>query len=238
MNIFSSIGVSLSTFKKDKWIPIFSMAPVTIGGLVYFFLGRYLFTDLLEMGKEWIENSISSGGWSSFLYYIIVGLLTVIFYFLVSWTFILIVSLIASPFNDIISGRVEKALIGKTPDDASVSFKHLLSNLGMTLFNEMKKIILIVALSLFGFFISFIPILAPIALLISAILMAASFLDYSWSRKNMTAKECVAALRAHLIPYVLVGAGFLALMSIPVVNIFAIPFGVAYFTTLYITTGK
>jgi CysZ protein len=233
MNVISSLGISLSTFKKDKWIPLFSMVPVVIGALTYTFLGRYLFTDLLGVGKEWIENSVSSSGWSSIFYYLIVGFLSIAFYFLVSWTFILVVSLVASPFNDIISSRVEKVLIGKDPDEVSLSFKRLLANLGATLLNELKKITLIIVLSLFGFFISFVPVLAPVGILISAILMSVSFLDYSWSRKSMSAKECVGELKKHFISYTLMGGAFLALMSIPFLNIFVIPFGVVYFTTLH-----
>jgi CysZ protein len=233
MNIISSIGTSFSTFKKDKWIALFSLVPVTIGALIYIFLGKYLFTDLLGMGKQWIESSVSSSGWSSVFYYLIVGLLSIAFYFLVNWTFILIVSLIASPFNDIISSRVEKVLVGKKPDDVSHSFKRLFGNLAETLLNEIKKIALIVVLTLTGFFVSFIPILAPAGILISALLMSVSFLDYSWSRKNMKTKECVSEVKKNFITYSIMGGAFLTVMSIPLFNIFVIPFGVVYFTTLH-----
>ena len=233
MNIISCLGVSLSTFKKDKWITLFSMVPVLVGALIYLLLGNYIFSDLLLMGKQWIESSVSSSGWSSVFYYLIVGLLSVAFYFLVSWTFILIVSLIASPFNDIISNRVERVLIGRSPEEVSVSFKRLMKNLSATLLNESKKILFIVTLSLVGFMISFIPILAPLAILISALLMAVSFLDYSWSRKNMAVKECVSEIKSNLISYTIMGGAFLAIMSIPLLNIFVIPFGVVYFTTLH-----
>jgi len=233
MNIVSNFGESLSVLKKDKWIVIFSLIPVILGIVFYFFLGSYLYGDLLDSGKQWIESSISSSGWSSFLYYIVAGLLTIGFYFLLSWTFVLVVSGVASPFNDIISNRTERVVLGEVPEDIGDSMSRLFSRLIKTLVNEAKKIGFIILLTLIAFGVSFVPILAPVGLFLSALLMAISFLDYSWSRKNLPFRKCLSDVRGNLLSYGIVGGVFLVLMSIPAINLVMLPFGVIYFTVLY-----
>ena len=233
MNIISCLGVSLKTYKEDKWIVIFSLIPIIVGGLFYYFLGNYIYGDLMTMGKQWIESSINSSGWSSVLYYLMAGILTIGFYFLLSWTFVLVVSGIASPFNDVISNRVEKVLLGEIPESVGKSMNRISLRFIGTLVNEFKKILLIMCLSLLAFGVSFIPMLAPVGVIISAILMAVGFLDYTWSRKNMHFKECVNDIRKNFFSYGIMGGVFLALISIPVINLFLLPFGVIYFTVLF-----
>ncbi|MCF8057956.1 MAG: EI24 domain-containing protein [Bacteriovoracaceae bacterium] len=234
MNIVSSIGESLSVYRKDKWIVIFSFIPILIGALVYFVFGSYLYGDLLDKGRAFIEQSVSTGGWSQFFFWLLAGILTIGFYFLLSWTFVLVVSGLASPFNDIISNRVERILVGETPEVVGASFTRLFKRLSQTLSNEFKKIIFIIILNILAFAVSFVGILAPISVLISSLLMAVSFLDYSWSRKNMTFTECLSDLRGSFFSYGLMGGGFLILITIPIFNLFMLPFGVVYFTVLHV----
>jgi len=233
VNIISCIGVALKMFKEDKWIPIFSLVPVIVGATIYYFLGGYIYGDVLNMGKAWIETSVNSSGWGSFLYYIMVGILTIGFYFLLSWTFVLVVSGIASPFNDVVSRRVEKVLAGEVPEDIAASLSRMSLRFLGTIVNELKKIAFIIVLSILALVVSFIPMLAPIGVVISAILLAVGFLDYSWSRHGMHFRDCVNDVRKHLFSYGIMGGVFLALISIPIVNLFLLPFGVVYFTVLF-----
>ncbi|MBC98143.1 MAG: hypothetical protein CME63_10360 [Halobacteriovoraceae bacterium] len=233
MNIVSCIGISLKVFKEDKWIGIFSLVPIIIGATIYYFLGSYIYGDILIMGKQWIESSINSSGWGSFLYYVMAGILTIGFYFLLSWTFVLVVSGISSPFNDVVSRRVEKVLAGEVPESISASLSRMSLRFLGTIINELKKIGFIIFLSILALVISFIPLLAPIGVVISAILLAVGFLDYSWSRHNMHFRDCVNDIRKHLFSYGIMGGVFLALISIPVFNLFLLPFGVVYFTVLF-----
>lgn len=234
MNIVSSLGESVSVYKKDKWIVLFSFIPIVIGAFVYFWFGSYLYGDLLDKGKVFIEQTVSTGGWSQFFFWLLAGILTIGFYFLLSWTFVLVVSGLASPFNDIISNRVERVMMGKAPEEVGASFSRLMERLRHTLVNELKKIIFIITLNILAFALSFIGILAPISMLISALLMAAGFLDYSWSRKNLTFKDCLSDLRTSFLTYGLAGGCFLILITIPGVNLFMLPFGVVYFTVLHV----
>lgn len=234
MNIISSLGVALGVFSKDKWIAVFSLIPVIVGAAIYVLFGTYIYGDLLDKGRAFIESSINSNGWSQFFFWLLAGILTIAFYFLVSWTFVLIVSAISSPFNDIISNRTEKVLIGESPEDVGLSFKRIFSRLGFTLVNEFKKVSFIIFLNLIAFALSFLGVLAPLSILISSLLMAVGFLDYSWSRKGLTFKSCLSDVKSSLLTYGIMGGVFLVLITIPLVNLFVLPFGVVYFTVLHI----
>lgn len=233
MNIITCIGVALKIFKEDKWVSALSLVPIIVGATIYYFLGHYIYGDMLNMGKAWIETSVNSNGWGSFLYYIMVGILTIGFYFLLSWTFVLVVSGIASPFNDIVSRRVERVLAGEIPESIGASFTRISARFVKTIINEAKKIAFIIVLSILALGMSFIPMLAPIGIIISAVLLAVSFLDYSWSRHDMPFRECLNDIRKNFLSYAIMGGIFLALISIPILNLLLLPFGVVYFTVLY-----
>ncbi len=234
MNIVAVFGEALGTFRKDKWITIFSLVPVIVGIVLYYLFGSYLYGDLLDQGRAYIEQSVSSGGWSQFFYWLLVGILVIAFYFLLSWTFVLVVSGIAAPFNDLISNRVERVVLGQVPEDVGKSFERLTTRLVKTLINEAKKITFIIILNLLAFALSFIGVLAPISMMISALLLAVGFLDYSWSRNDFTFRECLTDIRTSFFSYGIMGGVFLVLITIPGVNLFILPFGVVYFTVLHV----
>jgi CysZ protein len=234
MNMTSSLKEAFSVYGKDKWIVIFSLVPVIIGAAIYTWFGSWLYGDVLEMGKSYIEKTVSTGGWSQFFFWLLAGILTIAFYFLLSWTFVLVVSGLAAPFNDIISNRVEKSLRGEAPEDVSKSFARLSSRILFTVVNELKKISFILTLNILAFALSFVGILAPVSVLISALLMAVGFLDYSWSRKEMSFRECLGDVRGSFFTYGVMGGVFLVLITIPILNLFVLPYGVVYFTVLHV----
>ncbi|ATH06607.1 hypothetical protein BIY24_01250 [Halobacteriovorax marinus] len=224
-----AISKSFEILKRDKVVFLLSCIPVCVGIIAYYYLGSYFYQDLLEWGNELVKKQISSSEMLKYISWLFTAVLSVILYFLVSWTFVLFVSIVASPFNDIISGRVEKALLGQVPQDLNSEkfFKRVLS----VLKNESKKILLIIFLSILSFFIGlFFP---PISFAISALLLAVSFLDYAWSRKELTFGDCVTNIRKSFLTYLVTGCAFMALFSIPVINLFVLPFAVIYYSVLF-----
>jgi CysZ protein len=220
--------------RKDKWTLLLSFLPIFIGIAVYTFLGKWLYGDVLNWGTALIEDKVR-GGWLSALAGVIVLLLSVIFWFMINWTFVMLVSLIASPFNDIISRRVEKITKGQVAPELSESFMIMFKRLGKTLINEIKKIILLLVLTILGFIVSF--FLPPLGFIISALLFAINFIDYSWARHDLKLSLCIKNIKDSLIPYTISGAGFLVLVSIPVLNLFLLPYSTIYYTILF-TKGQ
>ena len=158
---------------------------------------------------------------------------SIIFIFLVNWTFVLVVSVISSPFNDFISERVEK-IKTESSDNSLNSLQNLLKDVFKTLFYEIKKVLFILFISLFVVLIDlFIPLLAPIGLFLSSLLMSSQLLDYSWSRHQYSLKECLTKLKSEWLIYSLSGFIFMILFSIPIFNLIFLPIGVVYYTLLF-----
>ncbi len=232
-DIIEGFKKSFVVLGKDKLILFFALFPIVIGIIFYSLLWSWLFNDVLEQGKSWIEQQVSLGSWSGIIYYVFMGVLGIGFWLLLSWTFVLIVSFIASPFNDIISNRVERAVGGQCPIKIGDSFSRMLNRLGKTIVNEVKKVFFILFLSLVAFLISWVPLLLPLSIALSTILMAISFLDYNWCRHNMELKDCIKDLKSSFITYGLSGGLFLTLISIPIVNLLILSYGTIYYTVLF-----
>lgn len=233
----SSMMKALSLF-KDKWIFVLSMIPVLIGSVLYYFLGYWLYSDVLTRSKEWLSGYLQNTLGIEALYWLMVALTTVALFFVINFTFILLVSLIASPFNDMISSRTEKLLMGKSSEDFEGSFFATLKRYTSILFNEIKKIIFILTLTIFSLLLGLIPGGQIGTIIISAILIAIQFVDYSWSRKELTLGGCIKDLTRNFFSYFLSGSLMLVLIGVPIINLFALPFGVVFLTVVFVERRK
>ncbi|MFZ8934593.1 MAG: EI24 domain-containing protein [Bacteriovoracaceae bacterium] len=229
--IIKTFGISLNLLRKDRIVMLYGLIPLVIGLVLFYFLGNYLYTDLLEIGKSYIEQNIQSSGWASAFYYFIFGILTVLFFFMINWGFVLIVSFIASPFNDLLSSRVEKIISEKELTGLGKDFERIIGRFFFTIINEFKKISFIVLLTLMSFLLGIVPLVGPVlSTVIASALIAIQFLDYSWSRHDLSLKQCVSDLKSTPFIYMVSGFLFVFLLSIPIVNIFCLPLAVVYFT--------
>jgi len=237
-NAIISFKPAVNTIYKDKTNLLFASAPVAIGLMLYYFLGTFVYGSVMNQAQVYINKFISAGAVGDVLYTIVMAILTVMLYFMISWTFVLVVSLVASPFNDILSARIEKQLDGQKLDSLPASFKVMMANFTKTIFVELKKISLIIFLSVIAFIIGFLPVLVPVSILITVILLAAQFIDYSWARNNIGFKSCVKDLTKNGLGYTLGGGFFFILVSIPIVNLLVPSLATSYFTILWVKNNK
>ena len=238
-NILSSLRQAIKILFSDKVILISGIVPVLLGLAFYGLFGGLIYNSVFVEGREWIESTIGTGGFGTFLKILVGGLLTLILFVVMNLTFVIVVSAVASPFNDVISGRTEKALNGFAgADGEGGSFSHMFKALWQTLKNEAKKILFIFIFTIFAFFLSLIPFLAPISIIIYALLLSVQFLDYSWSRHNLKVSLCFKDIRSSMLTYILSGALFLFIMSVPLVNLLSLPVAVIYFTILFVEKQK
>lgn len=233
-NAITSFKPSIQMITKDKINFILASIPVIIGALLYFFAGKWAYNEFTTEGKRLIESHISEGVMGSIVYWIISIILTIVLYFLINYTFVLIVSLISSPFNDLLSARIEKKMKGENNFTMSESLSFISGKIVAVVFNEGKKIVIIVVLSGLAFLLSFFPILAPVSIFLNTLILAAGFVDYTWSRKNLASSACFKDLRQHFLGYSLSGGFFLALVAIPFVAIIVPPLATSYYTIFWI----
>lgn len=225
---------SLKVLRRDKLIFILALIPILIGLGIYGLMSSWIYGHLLPLGRIYIEKLVLSGGWGNFIYYTIVTLFSILLFLFINYTFILFVSIISAPFNDAISSRVEKNLISNNSPGEKETFSEVIKNFFKTIFNEFKKVIFIFTLSLVAFLVALIPVLAPVGLILSGLLFAISFLDFSWSRHRYNLRRCLSDLAKSFIYYVISGSLFLLLMGIPIINIVILPYSVVFLTCLFV----
>ncbi|MDD0852412.1 EI24 domain-containing protein [Halobacteriovorax sp. GB3] len=215
--------MSLSIMFKDVKILLLSLIPSVIGLVAYYYLGGWFVTSTTTWGKTYIDSYFEN---AELVASILQWTLGIFFFFVASFTFFLFVSLISSPFNDLISKRVEKILGGRV-EEAPFTF----SGVFRVLKNEIKKIGFILLISIIGLLCGF--VFPPLSFFISAILMAVTFLDYSWSRHEMSVSECVNDFKSSFVRYLLPGVAYVFIVSLPLINVIFLPLGVIYFTTIF-----
>ena len=237
-NSLSAFKPSVHNIFKDKVNFILALIPIMIGVILYITLGAWVYGSLMDQGRALIEQYISEGALGSFVYYIVATIFTILLYFVINWTFVLIVTVMASPFNDLLSSRTEKKLRGEKLDSFTESMNIIGSTLIKTLFNEIKKVSFILVLSLISFVLGYVPLLTPFSLLITVLLLSVGFIDYSWSRHRISFASCVGDLRRNLISYGFGGTFFFILVSIPIVNLIVSPWATSYFTILWIKNNE
>lgn len=213
--------------RKTRWPLI--LGPVIFGVILYssFFYLAYDFIGQKLTPFLAVTFHIDQMGF--LVKWTLMALLTVLGFFLMNWTFVLAVSLIAAPFNDFLSESIADELEGK-PFLRERSFWNAILPF---IWNETKKISVIIFFSFIALALSFIPILLPITLWINFLLISSQFTDYSWSRDHMSAKQCMQDIIKNLVPYSIAGGIFFFLITIPVINLLVPAWATSHFTLLF-----
>ncbi len=238
LRVFSvkTLSEALRVCMRDKKIILLSLAPLFLGIILYGALGFWIYDTVFQWIKHILGAWVSQENFGNMIGIILHFILILTAYFISSWAFILIVSIISSPFHDMISLRVERVVRGEEPESLKESFGKSIKRLFSIVMNEIKKIILFLFFGVTVFFLSFIPPLIPLYLLISSLLFCAGYLDYSWSRHNYPLLSCLKFLGTHILHCTFAGGLFLAIISLPFINIFIPPLAVIYFSVFFSKT--
>ncbi len=223
---------------KDKVCLALSLMPIVIGIILYGFFGNFIFSEAIDLGHKYISEYFSNETMGEIVTFLVKAFLTVMLFFIVNWTFVLIVAIIASPFNDLLSERVEKIYLEETLPSFSDSVSNSLTTFFPKILNEIKKVSFILGLSILAVIIGFIPIVAPVSILISVILLASEFLDFSWGRHSLSLQECKQDLKKNVPSYMVGGIFFMVIVAIPLVNLIVPAYATSYFTLLWIKNNE
>lgn len=231
--VMISFPLAVKTIFKDPVNILLFTIPTLIAIGVYILVGTFIVYNasaLTDYVKVYMPHQMNS----SFLTYVITAFLMFFFLMLMNWTYVILVGILASPFNDMLSSRIEKKLASETLPSKEQTWKELFARLKQTFMNEIKKIMFIVILGVLAFVMNYIPVLYPVAIIVSALLLAIQFLDYSWSRHNLTMRQCLIDLLRNFFPYSFTGFIFLLFVSVPIINAFVPAFATSYFTVLWL----
>ncbi|VAV83684.1 hypothetical protein MNBD_DELTA01-958 [hydrothermal vent metagenome] len=227
------VGCKMVATTRELWPYVW--IPLLINIVVYAIVvgvGIYFYGDLMAYfmptGEAWYVAIFRFFAWIIFTVVIGLGIF---------FTFFVVASTIASPFNERLSAKYEELITGR----------HVSEGFGVTavITQEIKR--LIVYVIIFGLllfltsiisFIPFVNFLVPVLWLLFAVYVAAfEFISYVLDRRGLLLGEKSSYLRSRLLRCGGFGLATAWGMLIPVVNVAVIPCAVVGATHLAIKSG-
>lgn len=237
--ILQSFPMAFKMILTDPVNFVLSIFPTLIALALYLFtiVTAYRNSDRLV---AFFRGYIYTSDQATFFATLLTGILMIFIFFVMSWTFVVVVGIIAAPFNSLLSSRIEQKLVQKVymDEDQSKALAQVKMSMGQTFKNEAKKLIFIGIVAVLAFVLNLFPLFYPVGIFLVATLVAVQFVDYSWSRRNMHFGECLKDVMKNIIPYSISGAIFLLLVAIPIVNAFIPALATSYFTVLWLYRQK
>jgi CysZ protein len=175
--------------------------------------------------------------WLSFLAWLVWIIALIVVVFSLFFLFTIVANLIASPFNALLSVKVEERLTGKPLPDIP-----LLVAIPRSLWREVSKLIYLVPMLIGLMIISIIPLLnvaAPVLwILFSGWMMAIQYCDYAADNNGVTFKALRARLAQRRFQAVFFGLPVYLILAIPLVNLILMPAAVAGGTVFWVRNLK
>lgn len=172
--------------------------------------------------------------WMSVLYWLIWLIALLVMLVLVLFCFTFIANIIASPFNAILSEKVEEQLTGKPPE-SNVS---VITVLPRAIGREIAKLFYVLPRLLGLLLFTLIPVLNTVSpilwVLFGAWMMAIQYADYGADNNDFSFRELRDRLRQNRMQALMFGLPAYLLLTLPVVNLVLIPVGVAGGTQFWV----
>jgi CysZ protein len=233
-HILKSIPLSFKMIFKDPVNLLLAIIPTAIALALYIFTVVTVFRNS-DRFVSMFRGYIYTADQATVLAKIITAVLIIFIFFVMSWTFVILVGIIAAPFNSMLSSRIEKRLVQHIESaDKKETMKQIGQSLGQAFKNELKKLIFIVFVAGLAFLLNLFPLFYPIGIFLIAVLLSVQFVDYSWSRHELHFGACLKDVTVNIIPYSLSGFIFLLLVSIPIINAFVPALATSYYTVLWL----
>lgn len=224
---------------RQRGLRRYFVGPIAVNIVVFvslIWLGATRFTEitqkLLPQGGSWLSGAIELFVW------VLIGLIVLVFGFFV---FTLVVNLIGSPFNGLLSEKVERLLV--PPElDSKPRKSHFFSDFIPSIAGEVKKysVFLVIWLVLIAAVVTPIvnivtgPPAAILAPFIGAWMLALEYISYPMNNHNKYFSEVREWLRKHRM--LGLGFGFAVMVAtlVPVLNLIVMPAAVAGATALWV----
>ena len=224
-------GLSLIT---KKGIRPFVVIPLLINIVVFSFaiwMAKAQFDTLMDQLLGWLPSWLS---WIEWLLYPLFALLILI---AVYYAFTIVANLIAAPFNSLLAEKVELHLNG-LPIPEFKGYKAMMKIVGKTVVSEFRKILYMLKWLILLIILSLIPvinIIAPLAwALYGAWMLALQYTDFPMGNHELFIKAELKLLRKYRASSLGFGGAVLLMTTIPVLNFFAMPAGVAGGTAFWV----
>lgn len=189
--------------------------------------------------ESWLDHALP--GWLAWAQFILLPLFTLTALIVMFYTFTLLATLIASPFNSLLSEKIERRLAGEIPD-SKVSLFGVMKETGKAVASESRKLLYMAAWVvplLILFLIPGLNLLAPFLWgMFGAWMLAFAYIDYPMGNHGMTFPDEKRFLKKNRGLALGFGSAMLLMTFIPVLNFLAMPAGVAGATLLWVERLK
>lgn len=225
-------GMSLITKPRLRR---FVVIPLLIN-IVVFGLGIFALTNVIEWALTFLPSWLQWLRWLLYPLFVFASL-AVVFY-----TFSVVANLLASPFNGLLSGAVERYLLDQPKSEQAIVLREIFRELARTLLAEFRKLVYFILWAipcLILFIIPGVNVLAPIVWFgFGAWMLAIEYVDCPLGNHGQPYPEVKAHLQQRRRLALGFGMATMLLTLIPILNFIAMPVGVAGATALYIDHFK
>jgi CysZ protein len=181
------------------------------------------------IGNHWFQAVLGNyAGVATGLLAFVIGIFSV---YLLFHSIGILLSFIASPFNDWLAEETERASGAKPqPLTFAVFFRVFLLDL--------RKTILTLSVSIGLWFLTFIPGAGILSAVGFALVTTLTFISYPQSRRQLGVIECLGWMKAHFFASLGFGFATMILFGLPVLNAFSLPVSVVGGTLLFLGETK
>jgi CysZ protein len=200
------------------------VVPVIINATVLIALGAFSYARF----GTWVNSIINwFPEWMSALYWLVWGVSLLVLLVLLLFVFTFVANIIASPFNAVLSIKVEELISGRPPVSTVSPWMVLPRALG----REVIKLLYVLPRLLGLLLITIIPVINTISpflwILFGAWMMAIQYSDYGADNNDVSFSDLKRRLGRKRFQSVMFGFPAYLLLTIPIVNLILMPVGVA-----------
>ncbi len=220
--------------KENKKLWKYSLIPMLINIIVFVVLGYLSFHYLMG----WLAAKLLTTWYLAILFYLFLALAISVFAIIIAFIFSAIYNIIAAPFNDLLSEKVEELVKNKKIEE-KFSLKLLAGDIFRTVLEEVKKLLLFGGVQILLLFLNLLPIIGNLAYAVLSFVftcwfLAYEYVDYPMARKRMEFKEKKGLLLKNKGFSFGFGLATFILIIIPVLNLIFMPACVVAGTLAYL----
>lgn len=190
------------------------------------------FDSWIEMAMGWFPD------WMTALYWLVWIIAFLIVMVLVLFCFTFIANIISSPFNAVLSVRVEEFLTGNPPVSAASAWMVLPRAIG----REISKLLYVLPRLAVLALLTIIPVINTISpflwVLFGAWMMAIQYADYGADNNDVSFRDLRTLLERRRFQAFMFGLPAYLLLTVPMVNLVLMPVGVAGGTRFWVENLK
>jgi CysZ protein len=226
---------ALAALNRTRSLWGFVVLPI----LVNLVVGATLYAGLLFAGLRWIDGFVAGlPEWAVPLGFLLQALLVIGLLIATGFLLVRFGVVLGSPFYGQLSERLEQQRTGSAPPAEPLSAAGIARDLWRAVSYELKKLALALSVGLPLLLLNFVPVAGQVlgsagGVALGTLIACLDFLDGPLERRRLTFRQKLGVVRGSLPGAAGFGLVCLGLVSIPLINLLAIPLCVAAGTLYY-----